>query len=335
MSLINHAIQLTSYTPTLQYTEIPVPTLSSNQVLVKVLVRPVNPADLFSIVGHYPGFKPSNLPATPGLEGMGIVMDSNNHLNFPINTRVVPFFDTLNGNGSWCEYVAVDINNLIKIPDNITDEAACQLIVNPITCYGLLNELNAPENSYIIQTAAGSVLGRQFIAMAKLRGLKTINLVRRKEQVEELLAIGADHVVWTDAPDTNITDEIKKITGPSGAYGAIDCISGPIVKSVMGALRDGGSIFLFGAMNGIIYEGNVIDNLFRDVRVRGFWLATWLRNASDADRSECFKHILDLMGSGKVVPFAGEKFDLKDAAVAIEKSKEVARGGKILLVSKN
>ena len=59
-----------------------------------------------------------------------------------------------------------------------------------VTAYGFLEALKVPRGEYLLQGAAGSTLGRQLIAMAKERGVKTINVVRRKEQVQELLEIG-------------------------------------------------------------------------------------------------------------------------------------------------
>ena len=62
--------------------------------------------------------------------------------------------------------------------------------VNPLTAYAMLDALAAPKGEYIIQTAAGSVLGREFIALAKKRGVKTINVVRRSAQKAELQELG-------------------------------------------------------------------------------------------------------------------------------------------------
>ena len=45
------------------------PTCLQGQVLVRLTMRPCNPADIFSIMGVYPGFQPKALPAVPGLEG--------------------------------------------------------------------------------------------------------------------------------------------------------------------------------------------------------------------------------------------------------------------------
>ena len=59
-----------------------------------------------------------------------------------------------------------------------------------VTAYGFLETLRVPPGEYLLQGAAGSTLGRQLIALAKERGVKTINVVRRKEQVQELLDMG-------------------------------------------------------------------------------------------------------------------------------------------------
>lgn len=64
------------------------------------------------------------------------------------------------------------------------------LQVNPCTAFGMLDDLDVPPDKYVLQTAAGSVLGRMFIALAKRKGVKTINIVRRSAQEEELLGLG-------------------------------------------------------------------------------------------------------------------------------------------------
>ena len=66
----------------------------------------------------------------------------------------------------------------------------CPVQINPMTVYGMLREHQIPKGEYLLQTAATSVLGRQMIALAKHYGVHTINVVRRKEAVEELKSLG-------------------------------------------------------------------------------------------------------------------------------------------------
>ena len=62
--------------------------------------------------------------------------------------------------------------------------------INPMTVYGMLKEHNIPKGEFLLQTAATSVLGRQIISLAKHYGIRTINVVRRQEAVDELKALG-------------------------------------------------------------------------------------------------------------------------------------------------
>ena len=59
-----------------------------------------------------------------------------------------------------------------------------------MTAYGFLEVLQVPKGEFLLQTAAGSTLGRQLIVLAQQRGVRTINVVRRKAQAHELLDIG-------------------------------------------------------------------------------------------------------------------------------------------------
>ena len=60
-----------------------------------------------------------------------------------------------------------------------------------VTAYGFLEVLQVPRGEHLLQTAAGSTLGRQLIVLARERGVRSVNLVRRKAQEQELLDIGA------------------------------------------------------------------------------------------------------------------------------------------------
>jgi trans-2-enoyl-CoA reductase len=59
-----------------------------------------------------------------------------------------------------------------------------------MAAYGLVEDIAVPEGKWLLQTAAGSVLGRIVIALAKRKGIKTINVVRRSAQKQELLDLG-------------------------------------------------------------------------------------------------------------------------------------------------
>src|SRR3954466_11870635 len=50
----------------------PYPVPKNNQAVVEMRAAPINPADLNTIEGKYPGHR--EVPATPGMEGAGVVV---------------------------------------------------------------------------------------------------------------------------------------------------------------------------------------------------------------------------------------------------------------------
>ena len=224
------------------------------------------------MLGVYPGWQPESFPATPGVEGCGHVVDPNGS-EFVEGQRGIILFK--NGQGSWQEYATIPAKNFLPIPDSCSDESAAQFLVNPVTAYGMLDVLNAPKGEFLIQSAAGSILGREFIIMAKLRGIKTINLVRRGgSAITELIDIGADYVINTSEED--VVARIKEITNGKGAYCAIDAVAGELTSKIIQSVRDFGTVIVYGALSGLSFTGSVLDSIFRNVSVTGFWLNIWL-----------------------------------------------------------
>eukprot|EP00899_Mesostigma_viride_P024510 jgi/Mesvir1/5243/Mv15364-RA.1 len=302
-------------------------------VLVRLRCRPVNPSDAFSVMGVYPGFQPKQLPATPGLEGMGVIEEVGPDVSsLRVGQRVVPLLhNTVNETGgSWQQYVAVRQEDIQTIPESVSDEAAAQFLVNPWTVYGMLRVLAVPKGEWLLQTAAGSVLGRQMIQLAKHYGIKTLNVVRRKEQFEELLALGADACICSE--DEDIPGMVRSYTGGKMAYGAVDCVAGQMTKSVAASVRQSGRVLIYGLMGGLTFECGGPDLIFRDIKVEGFWLSHWLHVLKPEELRETSETVMGLLEHKVIEPLVGDKYDLSEFVTAVKKSYEVARGGKILLI---
>ncbi|KAL2915894.1 hypothetical protein HK105_204596 [Polyrhizophydium stewartii] len=318
----------------LQVVSAPRPTPGPKQVLVHVKLRPVNPADLFSVMGAYPGFAPKTFPATPGLEGYGVVAEVGAGVTrVKVGQRVSPFFDTISGHGSWQEFIVIDEQALALVPDNVSDESAAQLIVNPVTVVLMLKELKIPKGEFLLQSAAGSTLGRQVIQVTAAQGIKTINLVRRSAQIDELKALGADIVVSTEGLETAdaIAKAILAATGGKYAYGAIECVGGVTTAAITMSVRHGGFVLVYGAMVGMEGTVHVPSFIFRDVTYKGFWLGGELARMTNQQIQAVTSEVFELMSKGIMVPNSGEIFPLDKVVGAVITSNAAARGGKILL----
>eukprot|EP00842_Homolaphlyctis_polyrhiza_P003690 jgi/Hompol1/4321/HPOL_001575-RA len=316
--------------------ERPRPVPGAGEVLVNIKLRPVNPADFLSVLGVYPGFAPKSFPATPGLEGYGIVAEVGAGVTaVKVGQRVVPLASAKDGNGTWQEYVVISQYAAIPVPDNVSDASAAQLFVNPLSVLGMLRNAAVPHGEYILQDAAGSTLGRQLIQVAKARGIKTANVVRRTAQIEELKAIGADVVVSTEGLNTaeEIAEAILAATAGKRAYAAVSAVGGQTTSALTIALRDGGLVQVYGVLQGVHGHVHIPSLLFRGITVKGYWLSADMGSLTDAERTAAIAEAFDLMGKGLMVPNSGEIYQLENVAAALIKSNETARGGKILLAS--
>ena len=192
-----------------------------------MLRTPINPSDLLVVHGES-GTLPT-LPATPGLEGVGVVDAAGPGLlgKFYVGKRRRPGSQT----GSWGEYAITTAKQAIPISSRVPLDQAAMFFVNPATAYIMTRRvLNVPPGEWLLQTAAGSALGKMVIRLGRRFGFKTVNVVRRREQAEELKALGADAVVVE--VDGDVTQQVLNATKGQGVPYAIDPVAArPVLRS--------------------------------------------------------------------------------------------------------
>jgi NADPH:quinone reductase-like Zn-dependent oxidoreductase len=232
--------------------------------------------------------------------------------------------------GTWRNYAIYNQENLHPVPDIVPDEAAAQAIVNPVTAYAMLDQLNIPKGEYLLQTAAGSALGRILIQFANRRGVKTINLVRNKEQVEELKNIGADEVLFTD-DNIDIFDEVKSITNGKLAYAAVDAVGGNLGIKLSQSVKDNGHILLYGALGGPILNVSAVEVLYRNIQYSSFALSRHFKSVGKDKFIDQLNKVFELFGNG-VEPIKAAKFPLQQVSKALEESSKPGKSTKVLLV---
>lgn len=305
--------------------ELPLPEPRPGQVRLRLTHRPINPSDLLTVSGEY-GRLP-RLPATPGFEAVGRVEALGEGVSgLPIGARVVP----LSAGGTWAESVTAATALLLPVPDSVSDAAAAQFVVNPVTAWVMLEEeLRLEPGDWVIQTAAGSTLGRLVIQLGRLRGYHTINLVRRPEQVEELMALGADAVFCT--ADDDVVEKVRKITGGRGAKGALEAVGGETGALALRALRPGGTMLVYGMLGGEPLPLHNGEMLFRGLTMRGFWLSQWFRQTDPAHVTATLSTLMQLIADGHLLPPVEATYDLADFQAAIAHCQQPGRQGKVLL----
>jgi NADPH:quinone reductase-like Zn-dependent oxidoreductase len=311
--------------------EAPASEPASGQVQVRLTARAIHPSDLQNIRGLYG--RPPSLPATPGNDAAGVVSAVGEGVSgFSPGDRVILLLGATEGRGTWVESVCVRADRLVPAPDVLTDAQAGALWVNYLSVWVMLEELlRLGPGDTLIQTAAGSQLGRAVMEHAAWKGLRLINVVRRPEQADELRAAGQEHVAVF--PGDDLTAVARVATGGQGATAAIDAVGGKTGGAVLDALATGGTAVVFGALDG----GREVPVkpgpfLFRELTLRGFWLTRWLRATPPERVGAAVGAVLDGVLHRRYQPAVDRTFPFDQVSAAVEYAEKPGRRGAVVLV---
>ncbi len=310
----------------LELREVPAAQPRRGEVLVRMLASPINPSDLMYVEGKY-GLKPT-FPATPGFEGVGVVEASGGGVLGWLRTgkRVAVINDRV---GNWAEYTVTTARQVIPVPDDLPDDQAATFFVNPATAVAMTADvLKVPAGEWLLQTAAGSNLGKMVIRLGKRTGFRTLNVVRRRDQAAELTALGADAVIVEgDGP----VEEQVRAAVPAGVRYAIDPVGGATGSAAIAALAPGGRILLFGSLSDQPVSVHPRRILSGEVRVDGFWLGSWAKGQSILRMLRLFREVRDLIRDGTLHSPITATYPLAQVREAVTHAAAAAKGGKVLL----
>ncbi len=306
--------------------ELQLPALAPGQVRVKVLAAPINPSDVLTLTGEYGMLPP--LPAIGGSEGVGRVEELGPEVSqLKVGqTVLLPV-----GSGTWVTHQNAEAKKLIPLPDADPRQLA-MMTVNPPTASLLLSEfVDLQPGDWVIQNAANSGVGSYLIQLAKLRGFKTLNVVRRESAVAGVKAEGAD-VVLVDGPD--LPKRVREATGGAAVRLGIDAVGGVATDHLAASLSEGGTLVNYGIMSREPCQVSPASIVFRGVSLRGFWLAKWFRVASPEQQMKVFAELTQLIAGGKLKARVAATYDIGQIKEAVAAAAGGERDGKILIVPK-
>lgn len=276
-----------------------IPHIKENQVLIKMIAAPVNPADINTIQGKYPS-RPT-LPAVPGNEGVGeIVKVGSDVEHLKSGDHVVPLSNAL---GTWRTHMILNSQLLLKVPKDLGIIEAATLTVNPCTAYRMLTDFTELKtDDVVIQNGANSACGQNVIQIAKAWGVKTVNVIRDRPNLKELVdflkSLGATEVLTEE--ELRTTDLFKSKRLPKPRLG-LNCVGGKSALEVMRHLANGSPIVTYGGMSREPVTVPTSALIFKDIQVRGFWMTEWSnKNAKNTQRFDMFEKIISLMKDGKL-----------------------------------
>jgi trans-2-enoyl-CoA reductase len=309
----------------LRVLDLPRSEAGANEVVVRMSAAPINPADLNSIEGKYPIKAP--LPATPGMEGAGVVVKVGSAVrDLAVGAQVI----LPHNFGTWREIAVVAADRLVTAPKEIDPIQAAMLKVNPITAWRMIHDfVPLRSGDWLIQNAANSGAGECAIQIARELGIKTVNVVRRPELMEELCSLGGDVVV---VDGDNLRDEVAQATSKAPIRLALNAVGGDNALRVAKCLASDGTMVTYGAMS---LQPLCVPNgmfIFKNLRFTGFWVNKWYEAATPEERAETFAPLFDMAKRGLLRTKVEKTYPLSEAQAAIAHASQDKRQGKIVFM---
>jgi len=310
----------------LQLRDAPIPEPTFRQVRVRMIMAPINPSDLLTVQGNYGRLQ--TLPATPGFEGVGVVEKTGGGVLGWLRKGKRVSVANSNG-GTWQEYCMVPAKQIVPMPDEIPDEQAAMFFVNPVTAVAMTRDvLNVPPGAWLLQTAAGSALGQMVIALGKLYGFRTINVVRRREQADAIRQAG--NIAVCEA-DESMAERVQTLTEGKGASFVLDPVGGATGTAAVKTLGVGGRALLYGVLSGQPIEVDPRFMITGGHRVEGFWLTHWINQQNIPTLLRTFRRVKRLLREGSFKTEIAATYSLDQIREAAKHVQSAARGGKVLL----
>ncbi|KAJ3026598.1 hypothetical protein HDV00_011708 [Rhizophlyctis rosea] len=278
----------------LKFKTIPPTSPSPSEVQVKILAAPINPADLNQIQG----------------EGLGV--------------------------GTWRTHATAPEDDFIKLDaKGISVVSAATVAVNPCTAYRMLKDfVKLQPGDTIIQNGANSSVGQAVIQLARAWGIKTINVVRDRPDIEELTekltSLGADLVVEADKMFQPEAIKKAKKLGPPPRLG-LNCVGGKSALNMTRVLGPSAHMVTYGGMSLKPLSLPTGAFIFQDLTCHGFWMTRWYQNHSPEERSAMVDEIFGLIREGKFKEPWCEQVDFEQGLEAVKLS---VGGGKRVLIMK-
>lgn len=304
----------------LEIRDVDTPQPAAGEVLIKMVACPINPADILLLTGRH-FYKPT-LPAFVGIEGAGrIVALGDGVREFAIGDLVaIPF------GGTWREFMTMKATDLLSVPPQTDTLQVAMMSVNLVTAAGLLEGL--ATGSWVIQNAANSAVGQLVIRLARHRGIKTVNIVRRAELVPELQAIGADAVL---VGNEDLSQRVAQAVNNEPVLRGLDAVAGEASGTLHRSISEGGELICYGLLNSDQIVLGAADVVFRTVTIKGYSRLRVLRQMNPERIAELIAELSHLLQTGVLSSTVEQVYPFEQVHQAVEHANRPGRSGKILL----
>ena len=300
------------------------PEVKGRGVKVRVKAAGLNFPDTLIIEGKYQ-LKPS-MPFSPGGEMAGEVIEVGEKVTrFKPGDRVAG----LTGYGAFAEEVIVPEQNILPIPESMSDEkAAAFSMVYGTSYYALKQRANIqPGESLLVLGASGGV-GLATIELGKAMGAKVIAAASTAEKLAVAKEAGADELInYSEEP---LKEAVKKLTKSKGVDVIYDPVGGDFTEQALRAMAWNGRHLIIGFAAGDIPKVPANLTLLKGCSLVGVFWGSFTQREPEASAKNMME-LLQMFSEGKIDPKISEVFDFEDYEKALGALTGRTATGKIVL----
>lgn len=299
----------------------------AGELRVRIEAIGLNRSEAAFRAGLYP-VKPQ-FPTPMGYEAAGVVEAlSPDVRDFKVGDRVcvLPTY-RLGEYGVYAERAIVPARSVIQAPPNLSSIEAASIWMQYFTAMAIIEITRATIGDYVIIRAASSSVGLAAIQLANWAGATPIAATRSSDKRQALLEHGAKHVIATE--ESNLVDEVMKITGGKGARIVFDPVGGPYVDTLAQAMAVDGTLFIYGGLSGQPTMHPHWPAAFKNLSIRG-WVASTIWNFPERF-ARAKELILRGLSEGHLKPVIAKTFRLDDIVEAHRYLESNAQIGKIVV----
>jgi NADPH:quinone reductase-like Zn-dependent oxidoreductase len=312
----------------LEFVEQEVRAPGPNEVRINVKAIGINRAEAMWRTDIY--IEPVKFPAGLGYEAAGVVDAVGpgvSGIAVGDDVSVIPSF-SMNQYSTYGEVIIAPDYAVVKHPKTLSYSDAASVWMMFVTAYGaLIEDAKVTKGDFVIIPAASSSVGLAAIQIANYAGATTIALTRTSEKRGQLLEAGAAHVIATEESD--LVQEVMRITGGKGARVAFDPVGGPTFAKLIAALSFGGIAFIYGALSSEVTPLPILDMIGKVATVKAHNI--WLTSGDESRRKAAVEFVLKGLESGALKPVIDRTFKFDDIVEVHRYLEKNGQFGKIVV----
>jgi NADPH2:quinone reductase len=307
----------------LNVSEVDIPNLGDDEVLVKVEAAGVNFPDALLVQGKYQIV--IDPPFIPGNEICGVVESAGSNVSIPTGTKVIG----LPPIGGFAEYVSINKNLIIPVNSDFDVLSGASLPINYGTSYyALKRRAKAVSGETVLILGASGGIGTASIQLSKIMGLNTICAVGSEEKEAYVRNLGADEVIRYDKED--LKESAKSLTNGNGVDIVIDPVGGDATEQALRATAFNGRLLVIGFANGQIPKISLNLTLVKGVSIVGVWWGRWT-NTSPKETAEDFEELVGFVNSNQLEIEPKNIYTLEEASKALSNFLQRKNVGKTVI----